>query len=240
MRTPATTASITAATLLLLAACTSGDEPPSDPTAADPTAPDPTTSEATEPAAPTEDPTDEPSAETPTENPGEDDPDADSPGINPDSFDAAAQESENFPGLGTGDDAGRLIDVRVRPHEGFERIAFEMTGNVIPDFRAEYVDTAYQDGSGFPVEIESIATLEVVVGGLDALAHDDAENPLQAQYDGTGALTFPHHTNIITEIIPLAPWEGMAQFVIGLDAERPFNVMALDDPVRLVVDVATG
>jgi len=35
-------------------------------------------------------------------------------------------------------------------------------------------------------------------------------------------------------------FEGMHQWAVGLDAERPFDVVFLDAPRRIVIDIATA
>ena len=41
----------------------------------------------------------------------------------------------------------------------------------------------------------------------------------------------------IDEISVSAPFEGMIQVIIGVDAARSYRVFTLGDPLRLVIDV---
>ncbi|MGE5209677.1 MAG: hypothetical protein ACM3MM_00340, partial [Acidobacteriota bacterium] len=57
-------------------------------------------------------------------------------------------------------------------------------------------------------------------------------------YDGPDQI-IPTNVEHIEELRLIENFEGMHQWAIGLDRERPFSVSTLSDPPRIVIDIAS-
>ena len=62
-------------------------------------------------------------------------------------------------------------------------------------------------------------------------------NPEGDGYDGPRELV-PTNVESILELEQIENFEGMTAWAVGLDRERSFTVMTLENPTRLVVDVS--
>lgn len=125
-----------------------------------------------------------------------------------------------------------LEDVRTGQHEGFDRIVFEFQGG-IPSYRVEYVEPPIlEDASGLPVEIEGEAFLRVRFQG--AAGHDPSSG--EPTYQGPQEIAVGLPT--LLEAQRTGDFEGTLTWVLGLAREVDFRVSNLQDPFRVVVDVA--
>lgn len=182
------------------------------------------------------------SSETPSEaaEAGEADPSDDGApsgvgDIDVDSFTTEAKQSTQFPGSVDPVEEGEellLHTLRVGSHEDFDRVVFEHAGDGMPAWRVEYVERPTQPGSGGTVDMPGSAFIAVHAQGLrPGNAGEDAGHRVGAR-DWSGA------SSIIRSTYSTVVFEGASTYYIGLDRERPFEVRALEDPTRLVVDVA--
>jgi len=124
---------------------------------------------------------------------------------------------------------GTLVDVRAAEHETYDRIVFEFAG-APPTYRVEYVENPTACGSGEDVAVEGAAL--IAVSFTPAGAHTDAGEP---------ALGFQSLALGLPAIVAAASacdFEGEVTWIVGLTEEADFRVTALDDPLRLLVDVA--
>ncbi|WP_170245524.1 AMIN-like domain-containing (lipo)protein [Microbacterium saccharophilum] len=125
------------------------------------------------------------------------------------------------------------IEIRTGSHPPcFERVVIEFAGTGdAPGFRVEYQPDPIMDSPrGEPVEVAGDATLVVSAGAW-------MPNPDGDGYDGPRQIQ-PLNVETILELEQLENFEGMTAWAIGLDRERPFTVQWLENPARLVVDVA--
>ncbi|MEU6564645.1 AMIN-like domain-containing (lipo)protein [Nocardia nova] len=129
-----------------------------------------------------------------------------------------------------------VTGVRIGHHPGFDRVVYELGGTGgPPGWRVQYTDRAVQDGSGRQLEIAGSSILEVQILGT-AYPWDSGVTP----YDGPDPATDPS-APAIAGVYGTNAYEGTTQSFIGVNADRPpFTVTALDKPVRLVIDIATG
>ncbi|WP_051866778.1 AMIN-like domain-containing (lipo)protein [Corynebacterium atypicum] len=126
--------------------------------------------------------------------------------------------------------AGLFIEaVRAGSHPGFDRVVFEFSGSGEPGWHTAYTAAPVQLASGRPVEFPGAVGLNVLIHGVPTPYDriDDAPIPGRAA-DAHGAIAGVEHTGI---------FEADAQYVIGLDHERPYTVKVLDNPTRLVIDI---
>nr|WP_216645897.1 hypothetical protein [Isoptericola halotolerans] len=189
------------------------------------------TSETTE-ASPTEDepsPDEAPPAETPAdENPSDE---ASSDEENP------ADPEEPFEG-GTAADTGEpsddamltVTDVRVGAHDDFDRVVLDLEGTGAPGWRVEYVDEALEPGRGDPVDVDGEAVLQVDVTGTAM--------PMDSGVEEYGGDPVPGPGESVEQVVYRFVFEGTTTAFVGVDGEpRPFRVLTLSDPTRLVIDV---
>lgn len=154
--------------------------------------------------------------------------------IDVDSFTVEAKQSPQFPSsvdpVGEGEQL-LLHTVRVGSHPGFDRVVFEHAGDGMPAWRVEYVERPTQPGSGGAVDMPGEAFIAVHAQGLmPGNAGEEAGHRV-------GARDWTHASSIIRSSYSTVVFEGSSTYYIGLDRERPFEVRALEDPSRLVIDV---
>ncbi len=130
-------------------------------------------------------------------------------------------------------------EMRVGRHDCYERFVFEMTGTGgVPGWSVQYRDPLVADPSGEVVALRGDADLEIIVRVWTV-----------TDYEGRPA-EWPPFTgppDIVTsgfvalqEARYISAFEGVTQFGLGLDRERPFRVAWLDGPPRLALDIYTG
>jgi hypothetical protein len=187
------------------------------------------------------------------------DPDRTAADASPSTTSASGAASENGSGGGggvepTGDDGGEappfeadeqpdaadpspdalvsVTDVRVGRHEGFDRVVFETGGTGTPGWDVRYVDGAASQGSGDPVEVDGQAVLEVALTGV-GYPYDTGldEFPI-------GGRVWAADTVGVTEVVFDGTFEGRSVAFVGTGAQAPFRVYLLENPTRVVVEIA--
>lgn len=132
----------------------------------------------------------------------------------------------------TGSPGPQLTDVRVGDHPGFVRIVFDLSGEGTPLYVVSYEEPPFLATSGDPVPVDGEAFLAVHLS--PARRHDiDTGTPTYL-----GDLVLDPDIGPIAQIVFVDDFEAAMTWVIGLDGERAFTVTVLQDPLRLVVDVA--
>jgi hypothetical protein len=126
------------------------------------------------------------------------------------------------------------VDIRTGAHPCFERVVIELGGTgEMPGVRVGYVDDpVLLSPSDMTVEIAGDATLLVAVA---AWMPDMEGNGWTGPSD-----IAPTNVEHILQLRQVENFEGMHQWAIGLDEERPFDVVFLDSPHRIVIDIATA
>ncbi|SHG73410.1 hypothetical protein SAMN05444351_3070 [Geodermatophilus nigrescens] len=207
---------------LLVAGCGGGAEPAATPSTSS-AVPSPAPSPATSPAAG--------DGEVPAATPSAEEPEDDGDG-------GGGDGGAAFPGDASPDTAAAsagaqvtVTDVRTGRHDGFDRVVLEADGAGTPGWDVRWVDAASSQGSGAPVAVAGEAVLQVSVTGAgypyDTGVEEYAGGPVAGQ--GTGN---------VTEVVFDATYEGTTVAFVGARAEAPFRVYLLQDPVRVVVEVA--
>lgn len=125
-----------------------------------------------------------------------------------------------------------VTDIRTGRHDGFDRVVFEAEGSGTPGWDVRYVDVASSQGSGDVVEVAGEAVLQVSVTGAGYPFDTGVE-----EYAGPDPLPGEGTANV-TEVVFDNTFEGTTVAFIGTRAETPFRVYLLQDPVRVVVEVA--
>lgn len=128
-----------------------------------------------------------------------------------------------------------ITGVRAGRHTCYDRLVIDVGGKV-KGYRAEYVSSVSQDGSGNVVALRGGAKLQIIVR---TPAYDKNGTPTLAATKSelvnvTGFSTF-------RQVAGAGSFEGQTTFGLGVRARLPFRVFILDGPgsgSRLVIDVA--
>jgi hypothetical protein len=167
-----------------------------------------------------------PTATTPGQTPG----DGGSPTpANPEDQHPFETPAHTFEKDAGGASPALLQEVRAARNEGFDRVVFEFEGDV-PGYTVEYVQSIEECGSGNPMEFGGAALLSVTI--QPANAHTEAgEATVEREIS-------PEGTAVIREVKSFCDFEALVGWGVSLAGARPFRVFELQDPPRLVVDVA--
>ena len=131
--------------------------------------------------------------------------------------------------------AGALVsvtDIRIGRHDGFDRVVFEADGTGTPGWDVRYVDAAQSQGSGDDIEVDGGAVLQVTISGVGIPADTGVE-----EYPGPDRLS-AGDTEVVTEVVWDSTFEGTSVAFAGVTEETPFRVYLLEDPARVVLEVA--
>jgi hypothetical protein len=125
-----------------------------------------------------------------------------------------------------------VTDIRTGRHDGFDRVVFEVGGTGTPGWDVRYVDAPSSQGSGDAVDVAGDAVLQVTITGAGypyATGVEEWSGPDPLPGQGTAT---------VTEVVFDATFEGTTVAFVGTRTEAPFRVYALQDPARVVVEVA--
>lgn len=145
-----------------------------------------------------------------------------------------------FPGGGTADveaepsgDIAHLTAARLAGQDGYDRLVLEFADRV-PGYTIGYRPLpAHADASGFEIPLLGAAALIQL-----------SLNPATGSGWGGGSTTYTGpevlsgDTTSITEAKSAGDFEAVLTWVVGVRNQQPFRVQVLDDPPRLVLDVA--
>jgi hypothetical protein len=123
-------------------------------------------------------------------------------------------------------------DVRLGRQDGFDRVVFEVGGTGTPGWNVRYVHEAASQGSGKKIDVAGNAILQVSLTGIGYPYDTDV-----AEYSADRPLTAAGTTSV-TEVVYDATFEGTAEAFVGTRSEAPFRVYLLQNPTRVVVEVA--
>jgi hypothetical protein len=162
---------------------------------------------------------------------------AESSSANPDAD--ASTDASGFPGDVQPDTQAASADARVTGTEirtgrqdGFDRVVFEVGGTGTPGWDVRYVDQATSQGRGEPIDVAGEAVLQVTLTGV-GYPYDTGVD------EWTGPNPLPGNgTQEVTEVAWDGTFEGTSVAFIGTKAQAPFRVYALENPARVVVEVA--
>lgn len=125
--------------------------------------------------------------------------------------------------------------VRIGRHDGFDRVVYEFGGKGVPGWKIRYVDEVATQGKGDIVPVEGKSILHVLISGV--VYPDDSG---VKEYSGQDPLREPT-ARVVTEVHMLGTFEGDTQSAIGTRTDQPgFRVSVLDNPTRLVIDIASN
>lgn len=123
----------------------------------------------------------------------------------------------------------QIEDVRAGSHEGVDRVVVELSGAGTPNVLAGYTSDPRQQASGLPLVPAGNAYFELIIQGVPwSMGLSEAD---LAKADSAGVAA-----GGIQEIADGGIFEADAQYIVGLDAQRPYNLYLLVNPTRVVVD----
>jgi hypothetical protein len=125
-----------------------------------------------------------------------------------------------------------VSDIRLGRHDGFDRVVFDVGGTGTPGWDVRYVDSASSQGSGEPVDVAGGAVLQVSLTGV-GYPYETGVEEFSPSRPLTGA-----DTEVVTEVVFDATFEGTTVAFVGTTKKSPFRVYQLQNPTRVVVEVA--
>ncbi|MGJ9373471.1 AMIN-like domain-containing (lipo)protein [Nesterenkonia sp. CF4.4] len=150
-------------------------------------------------------------------------------------FSTALQSSEDFEDfqLDVGHDTIQVLSaLRLGSHEGYERIVLEYALDTDIAHQVQYIEPGSQ-AEGFTEVQDDLAEAMLLIDVLGTTGGPDAEAAAW-----TESWTPETEAAMVREIQPGELLGGESQVLISLDEERDFRVQQLDDPVRIVLDIA--
>ena len=130
------------------------------------------------------------------------------------------------------DAAVTVSDIRVGRQDGFDRVVFEVRGTGTPGWDVRYVDVASSQGSGEEVDVAGDAVLQVSLTGAGYPYDTGVE-----EFSSSGPVSAADAV-VVTEVVFDATFEGTTTAFVGTTRQAPFRVYLLQDPARVVVEVA--
>jgi hypothetical protein len=113
---------------------------------------------------------------------------------------------------------------------GFDRIVLTFEGFHHPTWKGRYVQSPIQQcASGNNIAVAGNAFLQISMD--TAQAHTDAGQPTITDHD--------RHLDCrnVKQLVLTCDFEAKVGFVIGLNAKKPYRIVELQNPTRLVIDV---
>lgn len=127
-----------------------------------------------------------------------------------------------------------LTGVRVARQPEGDRVVFEFDGPV-PGHLVHFVDEPItEDGSGDEVQVEGQAHIEV---RMEAASAADLQGE-EVRQTYAGPRRVAADTDNITETVLTGDFEAVLTWVIGVERKTGFRVSTLQDPSRLMIEVA--
>jgi hypothetical protein len=130
------------------------------------------------------------------------------------------------------DAAVTVRDIRLGRQDGFDRVVFEVGGTGTPGWDVRYVDAASSQGSGKPIDVAGASVLQVSLTGA-GYPYDTGVTEYQAGRPLTAG-----GTEMVTEVVFDATYEGTSMAFVGTQARAPFRVYLMENPTRVVLEVA--
>jgi hypothetical protein len=127
-----------------------------------------------------------------------------------------------------------IAGVRLGRHDCYDRLVVDVSGSPAPGSFVHYTDGLSQPGSGHLVAVSGGAVLTI-----NALApsYDVNGNPTTPWRAG-GHIASTTSFRTFRDVVYAGSFEGETTLGLGVRARLPFRVLKLENPSRLVIDVA--
>ena len=126
-----------------------------------------------------------------------------------------------------------LSEVRFQQRdEGFTRVVFDFEPGDVPWWSAEYTSGPFNSTGDGVIPVSGTDFLRVI---LSSTTYDLTGAEVRITYDGSERI--PANTNSVTEVVLIDDFEGVSEWVIGVNGNKPFSVGTLTNPPRVYVDI---
>jgi hypothetical protein len=130
---------------------------------------------------------------------------------------------------------GPVIDVR-QTDEGCPRVVFEFKDNV-SGYKVAYAEPPFTEcGSGAEVDTSAWGAEAFINVRLEPSGGPDIESEEGEPYY-KGPRDIDAGGDALKHLKVICDFEGVFEWIIGLDDEHPFDVNTFEDPPRLVIDI---
>jgi hypothetical protein len=130
---------------------------------------------------------------------------------------------------------GPVVDVR-QTEEGCPRIVFEFKDSV-PGYKVAYGDGPFSEcGSGAEVDTATWDADAFINVRLEPSGGPDLEGEGEPYYKGPRDIAVDGA--VLKHMKVICDFEGVFEWIIGVDAKHPFDVNTFEDPPRLVIDIS--
>jgi len=131
---------------------------------------------------------------------------------------------------------GHLIDVLTGKHPGFTRVVWETDGDLgTPMYMVGYANPPFVIIGGFTIPVNGSAFIHVIL--FPAMRYDITD-PSNIFLTYLGSETITVHQGSVQQVVFVEDFEANMEWVIGLTGQKPFNVFTMENPTRLVIDIA--
>jgi hypothetical protein len=147
----------------------------------------------------------------------------------------ALEGGETKPREGKSTQVGPVIDVRPNA-EACPRVVFEFK-DAVPGYDIAYKDGPFTDcGSGAEVSTSSWDASAFIDVRLEPSGGPDLAGNGEPYYKGPRDIAVDG--DVLKHLKVICDFEGVFEWVIGLDAKHPFDVTTFEGPPRLVIDIS--
>lgn len=116
------------------------------------------------------------------------------------------------------------------------RIVFEFQDQ-ISGYEIGYAEPPFSEcGSGEDVSTDAWEADGFLSVRLEPSASVDLTNEAEPTYEGPRDIDADG--DVLKHLRVICDFEGIFQWIVGLEEERPFNVVTFDDPPRIMIDIA--
>jgi hypothetical protein len=130
---------------------------------------------------------------------------------------------------------GPVVDVR-QTDEGCPRVVFEFKDNV-SGYKVAYAEPPFSEcGSGAEVDTSAWGAEAFINVRLEPSGGPDIESEEPEPYY-KGPRDIDAGGDALKHLKVICDFEGVFEWIIGLDDEHPFDVNTFEDPPRLVIDI---
>ena len=134
-----------------------------------------------------------------------------------------------------GEQFGPVVDVR-QTEDGCPRIVYEFK-DAVPGYKVAYADAPFEEcGSGAEVDTSTWDATAFLDVRLEPSGGPDLEGEGEPYYKGPRDIAVDGA--VLKHMKVICDFEGVVEWIVGVDAEHPFDVNTFEDPPRLVIDIS--
>jgi hypothetical protein len=134
-----------------------------------------------------------------------------------------------------GEQFGPVTDVR-QTEDGCPRIVYEFK-DAVPGYKVAYAEGPFEEcGSGAEVNTATWNATAFLDVRLEPSGGPDIEGEGEPYYKGPRDIAVDGA--VLKHMKVICDFEGVVQWIVGLDAQHPFDVNTFEGPPRLVIDIS--